>query len=87
MRTDFAVLNSGGIRKDVHRGKVTKLDIVEILPFTNYITTFRCTGAELIKIMETNAQAALRQEPGILQVSGLTYAFKITKAARWKCVP
>jgi 2',3'-cyclic-nucleotide 2'-phosphodiesterase (5'-nucleotidase family) len=79
MRTDFAVLNSGGIRKDVHRGKVTKLDIVEILPFTNYITTFRCTGAELIKIMETNAQAALRQEPGILQVSGLTYAFKITK--------
>jgi len=78
-KTDFAVLNSGGIRKDVNRGKLRKLDIVEILPFSNYLTTFQCTGKELLTIIQTNARATLRQEPGILQVSGLSYAFRISK--------
>jgi 2',3'-cyclic-nucleotide 2'-phosphodiesterase (5'-nucleotidase family) len=76
---DFAVLNSGGIRKDLHKGALRKLDIVEILPFTNYITKFQCTGTELKTIIETNARATLKQEPGILQISGLSYSFRITR--------
>jgi len=75
--TDFAVLNSGGIRKDMVAGPLKKLDIVEILPFTNYVVTFTCSGAELLTMLKTNAKAAAREEPGILQVSGLRYAFKV----------
>jgi len=76
---DFAVLNSGGIRKDLNKGVLRKLDIVEILPFSNYVVKFTCSGAELRTMVESNARATLRQEPGILQVSGLSYAFRITK--------
>jgi 2',3'-cyclic-nucleotide 2'-phosphodiesterase (5'-nucleotidase family) len=82
--TDFALLNSGGIRKDVHKGGLCKLDIVEILPFTNYITKFQLTGAQLLTLIETNAKAALRQEPGILQISGLSYSFRIDKGGAVK---
>lgn len=76
---DFACLNSGGIRKDVHRGTLSKLDIVEILPFTNYLTRFQVTGAQLLTLIESNAKSALRQEPGILQISGLSYSYRIDK--------
>jgi len=78
--TDFAVINSGGIRKDLPAGPIKKLDIVEILPFSNTLVTFSCTGAEVLKMAQTNAQAAAKTEPGVLQVSGLQYRYRITPA-------
>jgi 2',3'-cyclic-nucleotide 2'-phosphodiesterase (5'-nucleotidase family) len=76
--TDFAVLNSGGIRKNLGSGPVTKLDIMEVLPFANLVTTFTCTGEELLSIMETNARAAAFESHGILQVSGIRYGYRRT---------
>ncbi len=75
---DFAVINSGGIRKDMPAGVIKKLDIVEILPFTNTLVTFACSGEELMKIIQTNVRAAAREEPGVLQISGLSYQFRVT---------
>ncbi len=75
-RADFAVLNSGGIRKNLKAGPVTKRDVVEILPFTNMIQTFQCTGEQLWTLARNNAKAAITGEHGVLQVSGLTYIFK-----------
>jgi 2',3'-cyclic-nucleotide 2'-phosphodiesterase (5'-nucleotidase family) len=75
---DFAAINSGGIRKDMPAGPIKKLDIVEILPFTNTLVTFTCTGEELIKIVQSNVTAAAKSEPGILQISGLSYQYRIS---------
>jgi 2',3'-cyclic-nucleotide 2'-phosphodiesterase (5'-nucleotidase family) len=75
---DFALINSGGIRKEMAAGPIKKLDIVEILPFTNSLVTFACSGEELLKIVQTNVVAAARQEPGILQISGLSYQYRIS---------
>jgi len=75
---DFAVINSGGIRKDMPAGPIKKLDIVEILPFTNTLVTFTCTGEELMKIIQSNVRSAAREEPGVLQVSGLKYQYRVT---------
>jgi len=75
--TDFAVLNSGGIRKDLGRGPVKKMDIVEILPFSNTVVLFNCTGEELMTMIRTNARASVRNEPGILQISGLRYSYRL----------
>jgi len=75
---DFAVINSGGIRKDMPAGPIKKLDIVEILPFTNTLVTFTCTGEELMKIVQSNVRSAAREEPGVLQVSGLKYQYRVT---------
>jgi 2',3'-cyclic-nucleotide 2'-phosphodiesterase (5'-nucleotidase family) len=73
---DFAVLNSGGIRKDIAAGPLTKLEILEVLPFYNTLATFECTGEELLSIIRQNAKAAEGGERGILQVSGIRYAYE-----------
>ncbi len=74
---DFAVINSGGIRKDMAAGAIKKVDIIEILPFTNYIVTFTCTGEELKKLIHNNIKSALKGDEGILQVSGLRYEYRM----------
>lgn len=73
--TDVAVINSGGIRKGIDAGPVKKLDIQEVLPFTNMICRFECTGEELLAIALHNAEAEATEDHGILQVSGITYSW------------
>jgi len=74
--SDFAVINSGGIRRDLDNGLVKKLDIKNILPFNNSLCTFEMTGANLLSMIRNNALAALDGKSGILQVSGLTIAIE-----------
>jgi 2',3'-cyclic-nucleotide 2'-phosphodiesterase (5'-nucleotidase family) len=71
---DFAVINSGGIRRGMERGPIREMDIREIFPFENRLVRFSCTGRELKKLVETNAAASFKKSEGILQVSGLRYA-------------
>lgn len=73
--TDVALLNSGGIRKDLAAGPVKKLDVQEILPFANLLCRFSCTGAQLAAIARHNAAAEATEDHGILQVSGLEYSW------------
>lgn len=74
---DFAVVNSGGIRKNLEKGSITLRDIYEILPFQNDLVSFECTGEELLKLIETNTIRGGFEQGGILQVSGIKYAYKI----------
>jgi len=76
---DFALLNSGGIRKSLPAGSITKLNIVEILPFANYLVTFECTGEQLKSLVLENAVASVKGAHGILQVSGLTYRYRVDR--------
>ncbi|HHM23803.1 MAG TPA: bifunctional metallophosphatase/5'-nucleotidase [Bacteroidetes bacterium] len=64
---DMAFHNSGGIRKNLPAGPVTKRDFWEITPFENYIVTFELTGRELLTLLENNFDG--RGE--FLQLSGL----------------
>ena len=70
---DFAVINSGGIRKDLLKGPLRVMDIREMLPFSNRVVSFTCTGEQLQKLVETNAIAGASRSNEILQVSGLSY--------------
>jgi len=64
---DIAFHNSGGIRKNLPKGPVTKRDIWEIVPFENYVVTFDVKGRELYTMMENNFDG--RGE--FLQISGM----------------
>lgn len=75
---DFAMLNSGGIRKSLPAGPVTKGDLFAVVPFDNTVCTFSVTGDELLRIIHHNAVAASRESYGILQVSGLSYRWSQT---------
>jgi 5'-nucleotidase/UDP-sugar diphosphatase len=76
---DFAVINSGGIRKDLPAGPIRKLDVFEIFPFSNRLVRFFCTGWDLMRLIETNARASFLKSHGILQVSGLRYAARMNE--------
>ena len=73
---DFAVTNSGGIRSNLAAGPIKKLDIKNILPFSNSITKFQASGKEVLELIKLNAKASAFNLHGILQVSGLKYEWK-----------
>jgi len=79
---DVAVYNSGGIRKHLTSGPVTKLDIFEVLPFGNSLVVHRLPGSSLRAILLANAQAAETDAYGILQVSGVEYRYRAENETR-----
>jgi 5'-nucleotidase / UDP-sugar diphosphatase len=74
--TDVALLNSGGIRRDLPPGPITLLDIHQMLPFANTLVVVDLAGADLRRIAQANAQAAAAGSYGILQIAGLAYAYQ-----------
>jgi 5'-nucleotidase/UDP-sugar diphosphatase len=75
-RADVAFLNSGSIRKNLPAGPIRLLDIQEILPFSNTLVSFELTGEQLLAILTCNARAQVSHDHGLLQVSGVRYAFR-----------
>lgn len=73
---DVALINTGGIRKELRAGPLTALDIHEILPFANSLVTVELTDRQLAAVVQRNADAAVDGDHGILQVSGLSYAYR-----------
>ena len=49
---DFALMNNGGIRRDLYPGPVTYNDVFELQPFANRIVTVRVSGAQLKQVLE-----------------------------------
>jgi 5'-nucleotidase len=75
---DFAVTNSSGLRTNVASGPLTKRELYGVAPFPNVLCTFQATGSDLMTFARRNARIALgreRGEHGIVQVSGLEYAY------------
>jgi 2',3'-cyclic-nucleotide 2'-phosphodiesterase (5'-nucleotidase family) len=64
---DIAFHNSGGIRKGLKKGPVTKRDFWEICPFENRLVVFEVRGRELYRLLETNFDG----KGEFLQMSGL----------------
>lgn len=75
-KAEVGLINSGGLRKNLAAGKVTTGDMMEIVPFRNYVCSFSVTGAQLRKICRHNAWSAVKEDHGILQISGVSYTYK-----------
>ena len=48
-KTDIAIQNGGGLRRDLPKGDITMGLMYEIMPFDNTLYTIEITGADLIK--------------------------------------
>ncbi|MCI5706763.1 MAG: 5'-nucleotidase C-terminal domain-containing protein [Odoribacter sp.] len=59
LHVDFALTNSGGIREELHKGKVTKGDILSILPFGNELEVVSLKGDDVIKLFDFLATVEL----------------------------
>ncbi|HUP46813.1 MAG TPA: bifunctional UDP-sugar hydrolase/5'-nucleotidase [Thermoanaerobaculia bacterium] len=67
--TDFAFMNSGGIRADLRAGALIYADIFEVSPFDNYPAVVTMTGQQVIDALNVVSSTGR----GLLQVSGLRY--------------
>jgi 2',3'-cyclic-nucleotide 2'-phosphodiesterase (5'-nucleotidase family) len=69
--TDFALMNNGGIRRELYPGPLSYNDLFELQPFGNSILRVRLTGAVLKDVLE-HALAGGRPDG---HVSGLTVRY------------
>ena len=78
MGTNFAFMNPGGIRDDIHIGPVTWGQLYTIQPFNNYLVKISLTGQQIYDVLEQ--QWAGQTAPKMLQISGLTYTWDFSQA-------
>ena len=70
---DIALVNGGGIRKDIKKGEVLFNDLYNVMPFGDMIATGSLTGQQLLDVLEF-AVSYLPAEAGVfMQVSGLRF--------------
>jgi 5'-nucleotidase len=78
LKTDFAFLNSGGIRTDLPAGALIYANMFDVSPFDNFPAVVTMTGAQVKRMLEITSIGGGR---GILQTSGLRYTFDETRDA------
>ncbi len=57
---DVAFENAGGVRSSIDAGEVTYGDVINVLPFGNYIVTKQVTGKDLLNILETSIDIQIK---------------------------
>ncbi|HEX6083182.1 MAG TPA: bifunctional UDP-sugar hydrolase/5'-nucleotidase [Thermoanaerobaculia bacterium] len=67
--TDFAFMNSGGIRAELPAKDLTYADVFAVSPFDNFPTIVAMTGAQIMETLRLTSTGVR----GIMQVSGLRY--------------
>lgn len=67
----IGLMPSGALRKDLPKGKVSRMDLLDAFPFTDRIAIVKLTGRTLRGIIEQG----LSLERGIIQVSGLSVTY------------
>ncbi|MEM9955481.1 MAG: 5'-nucleotidase C-terminal domain-containing protein [Chloroflexota bacterium] len=83
--TDVAIMNSGGIRRDLPAAELTLGELLEVQPFSNTIATMDVTGDVLLAALENGVSRVGFNEDGLLtrddnsgrfpQVSGMRFSF------------
>ncbi|WP_303868083.1 bifunctional UDP-sugar hydrolase/5'-nucleotidase [Acetobacterium wieringae] len=92
---EIAVENAGGIRAQIPAGEITKGQVIDVLPFGNYLVTKHVTGADIKKMLETSIEIGVNNQiakdkndnswpsnsGSYLQWSGITAAYDLASPA------
>lgn len=76
---DIALTNGGGIRSSIEVGDITKGEVIQVLPFGNYVIVQELTGADIIGALENGVAGYPAQHGAFAQVAGIKYTFDPTK--------
>jgi len=81
--TQIAIINGGSFRSSIVQGDITLGNILEVLPFSNTISTFEIKGSDVIAALEngvSRAHSAVNEGTGRFpQVAGLRYTWSPDK--------
>ncbi|MDB5085815.1 MAG: cpdB2 [Bacilli bacterium] len=75
--SDVAFLNGGGIRANrvIPAGTLTKKDIMDSFPFTNFVVKLQVTGDQLYQALENGVSQVEKGAGRFPQVSGIAYSY------------
>ncbi len=90
---DIAVENAGGIRAEIPAGDINKGQVIDVLPFGNYLVTKKISGAEIKTMLETSIEIGVTNQiandsnnnawpsnsGSYLQWSGVTAQYDLSK--------
>ncbi|MDD3419750.1 MAG: bifunctional UDP-sugar hydrolase/5'-nucleotidase [Candidatus Gastranaerophilales bacterium] len=81
---DAVMINAGTIRgnKILPKGKITKMDVIEMLPFANKMVIVDLKGKDIKSILETSARYAPNRNEAFLQTKGLSYTIDTKQPAQ-----
>ncbi|MEH7333064.1 5'-nucleotidase C-terminal domain-containing protein [Neobacillus drentensis] len=83
LHSDFAFINPGGIRADLHGGNITYEELLTILPFKRKLVKMTLTGDQIRLLLNQQWQPAKLR---MLQISGLKYTWDDKKPVGNKVV-
>ena len=77
--TDIVMINSGTIRgnKILPKGKITKMDVIEMLPFSNKIVLLELKGSDIKSLLENSARYFPANNSAFLQTKGISYTIDV----------
>lgn len=80
---DAALVNGGGIRADriFPVGDLTKRDVMDALPFTNYVVKIEVSGHALLEALENSVSQVESGAGRFAQVSGIQYSYDLDQPA------
>ncbi|MDR1536954.1 MAG: 5'-nucleotidase C-terminal domain-containing protein [Clostridiales bacterium] len=76
---DVSIENGGGVRASIEAGPITKGDVLNVLPFGNFIVTIEVTGADLIAAIEHGVDNAPAVAAHLSQIGGASVAYDSSK--------
>ena len=47
---DIGIINSGGVRSSIYRGKITVADVFNVMPFNDRLAVFEIEGGDLLRV-------------------------------------
>ena len=72
---EIGFMPSGALRKDLPKGNVPLMDVIDSFPFTDRVAELEMTGAQILAVLEQS----LTLERGMLQVSGLRVGYDLSQ--------
>ena len=75
--SDVAFMNGGGIRSELPQGSVDLKSIYSILPFGNHVCLAELDGRTILDCLQIGLRNYQNRGGDFIQVSGLSYKFKI----------
>lgn len=70
---DAAVINGGGVRADIKKGKITKGNIIDVFPFNNTICVAKLSGQQILDLLEWGVRSMPGENGEFMHVSNMTY--------------
>lgn len=84
---DIAIMNSGGIRRDLPAADLTIGDLLELQPFGNTVATMEITGADLIAALENGVSRLELNDAGQVSRDGASGRFPQVSGFRFRFDP